>query len=425
MKFMTVSRPNPCATPPRRLRLAHCTLLNPNVHITRSPESGPDLACAYLARLFITDTAIITLAVEITLFARFGFADPVLLSILSGERYADMLLLVILSWLISLVGFRTHDLQVVSVGASEYKQVVNAITAVFGLVAIFFLVAQFDPARWFYIVATPLGMVSLLVSRWTWRKWLIAQRKFGHYLSRVIVVASQPEHEGDFLRDLAWKLEGKPIELIRAISLADVAGPQFHFRPVDGLPLLHIEIPQFIGGKHLLRRGSDVALSGIAPILLSPLFLIFASLIRANSEENTFSTQEWVGRNGEWFQIRNFRSVVMNAPELPARYSQLWNVFVGDMSPVGPFRRNRRRWSTSKTTSTAVSQASLARRLVCGSSTAARRSVGRIVLGATPPREELIRHRRSGNPWANCSRRHPSRQCILMSGNWSRKARRP
>ena len=425
MNFMTVSRPNPCATPPRRLRLAHCTLLSPNVHTTRSPVSGLDLACAYLARLLITDTAIITLAVEITLFARFGLADPVLLSSLSGERYADMLLLVILSWLTSLVGLRTHDLHVVSVGASEYKQVVNAITAVFGLVAIFFLVAQFDPARWFFIVATPLGMVNLLASRWTWRKWLIAQRKFGHYLSRVIVVASQPEHESDFLRDLAWKLEGKPIELIRAINLADVAGPQFHFRPVDGLPLLHIEIPQFIGGKHLLKRGSDVALSGVALTLLSPLFLIIASLIRANSEGNTFSTQEWVGRNGEWFQIRNFRSVVMNAPELPARHSQLWNVFVGDISPVGPFRRNLRRWSTSKTTSTAVSPSSLARRLVCGSSTAARRSVGRIVLGATPPREELVRHRRSGNPWANCSRRHPSRQCVLMSGNWSRKARRP
>lgn len=369
MNFTTVSRPNPRATVPRRLRFAHCALLNPNVHTTRSPVSGLALV-AYLARLLITDAAIITLAVIITLSARFGLADAVLLSILSGERCADMLLLVILSWLISSAGFRTRDLHVVGVGASEYKQVVNASTTVLGLVAIFFLLTQFDPARWFFIVAMPLGMVGLLASRWTWRKWLIAQRKFRYSLSRVIVVASQPEHESDFLRDPAWKLEGKTIELIHATSLADVAGPRFHFRPVDGLTLLHVEILRFIGGKHLLKRGFDVALSGIALIVLSPLFLILASLIRANSDGNTFSIQEWAGRNGESFQIRKFRSAVMNTPELLARHSQLWNVFVGYMSPVGPFRRNLWGWSASKTTSTAVSPLSPARRLLSGSSTA-------------------------------------------------------
>jgi exopolysaccharide biosynthesis polyprenyl glycosylphosphotransferase len=139
---------------------------------------------------------------------------------------------------------------------------------------------------------------------------------------------------------------------------------------VDGLPLLHVEIPQFEGGKHLLKRGFDVVVSGIALIVLSPLFLVLATLIRADSDGKAFFSQERVGRNGETFRILKFRSMVTNAPELLAdlmeqnegsgvlfkikhdprvtrlgrilrKYSldelpQLWNVFTGDMSLVGP-----------------------------------------------------------------------------------------
>jgi exopolysaccharide biosynthesis polyprenyl glycosylphosphotransferase len=436
MNDITVPQADPRAIGGQRQRLLHRASLTHESHATRLPVSGLAWARAYCARLRVTDTAIIALAVVLTFFARFGFADPVSLGTPSGARYAYVSLLVILSWSISLAAFRTRDLRVVGVGASEYKRVVNASSTVFGLVAILFLVAGIGTARWFFIVAFPLGMFGLLLSRWIWRKWLIAQRKFGHYLSRVIVVgrradvekvvrqidrssgaayavvgavldehdsesdsgtlrnikvmrdlghvaeyatmmgtdgvvvAGQPEAGSDFIHDLAWELEGKTVELILATSLANVAGPRIHFRPVDGLPLLHVEIPQFEGGKHLLKRALDVAVSGVALILLSPLFLVLAVVIKADSNGKAFFSQERVGRGGQTFRILKFRSMVASAPEQLAdlmsknegsgllfkmkndprvtrigktlrKYSldefpQLWNVLVGDMSLVGP-----------------------------------------------------------------------------------------
>ncbi len=436
MNDITVPRADHPALGAPRLRFIHRNRAVQAPVATARPESGLAWARAYCARLRVTDTAIITLAVVITYFARFGFADPVTLGTASGARYAYMSLLVVLTWSISLAAFRTRELRLIGVGAGEYKRVVNASTTVFGLVAIVFLVAQVGTARWFFMVAAPLGLLGLLASRWTWRRWLIGQRKFGHYLSRVVVVgrradvenvvrqidknsgaaytvvgavldgddsesdsgtlrnlsvlrgldhvaahattlgadgvvvAGQPANGSDFIHDLAWELEGKTVELILATSLANVAGPRIHFRPVDGLPLLHVEIPQFEGGKHLLKRGFDVVVSGIALIVLSPLFLVLATLVRADSEGKAFFSQERVGRNGETFRILKFRSMVTNAPELLAelveqnegsgvlfklkhdprvtrlgrilrKYSldelpQLWNVFVGDMSLVGP-----------------------------------------------------------------------------------------
>ncbi|MDQ1553090.1 MAG: hypothetical protein QOK46_168, partial [Microbacteriaceae bacterium] len=185
-----------------------------------------------------------------------------------------------------------------------------------------------------------------------------------------VVVAGQPKDGSDFIHDLAWDLEGRTMELILATSLANVAGPRVHFRPVDGLPLLHVEIPQFEGGKHALKRVLDIVASGLALVALAPLFLVLAILIRLDSPGPALFSQERVGRGGNTFRILKFRSMVSNAPTLQAglaalnegggllfkmrndprvtrlgrvlrKYSldelpQFWNVFVGDMSLVGP-----------------------------------------------------------------------------------------
>ena len=103
----------------------------------------------------------------------------------------------------------------------------------------------------------------------------------------------------------------------------------------------------------------DIVFSGIGLILLSPMFLIFYVLIRLESRGGGFYSQERIGRNGKPFRLYKFRSMRKDADkaglitvggrdpritrmgyfirkykldELP----QLWNVFIGDMSLVGP-----------------------------------------------------------------------------------------
>ena len=185
-----------------------------------------------------------------------------------------------------------------------------------------------------------------------------------------VILAGQTSDDRGFIRELSWQLEGAATDLVLAAGLTDVAGPRIHFRPVEGLPLIHVEIPQFDGAKHVLKRALDVVLSGIALVVLSPLFLVLAALVRMDSRGGAFFSQQRVGRNGDTFTMHKFRSMVASSESdlsqlvaanegagllfkmksdprvtrigrILRKYSldelpQLWNVFVGDMSLVGP-----------------------------------------------------------------------------------------
>ncbi len=108
-----------------------------------------------------------------------------------------------------------------------------------------------------------------------------------------------------------------------------------------------------------MKRLFDIFLSGFGLILLSPLFLIVAIWIKLDSRGPIFYRQVRVGRNNTEFKIFKFRSMRIGSDkgslvtiggrdpritrsgyfirkfkidELP----QLINVFIGDMSLVGP-----------------------------------------------------------------------------------------
>lgn len=108
-----------------------------------------------------------------------------------------------------------------------------------------------------------------------------------------------------------------------------------------------------------MKRLFDIVASGIGLIILSPLFLIIAIWIKLDSAGPVFYRQVRVGRNNKDFRIFKFRSMRVGSDkgsqitvgghdsritrsgyfirkfkldELP----QLINVFIGDMSLVGP-----------------------------------------------------------------------------------------
>lgn len=108
-----------------------------------------------------------------------------------------------------------------------------------------------------------------------------------------------------------------------------------------------------------MKRLFDIVASGLGLIVLSPLFLILAIWIKLDSKGPVFYRQVRVGKDNKDFRIFKFRSMRVGAdkgslvtigghdPRITRsgyfirkfkldEFPQLINVFVGDMSLVGP-----------------------------------------------------------------------------------------
>lgn len=130
---------------------------------------------------------------------------------------------------------------------------------------------------------------------------------------------------------------------------------------LNGLPLISVKDVALRGWNLAIKRAMDIIGSGIALVLLSPLMLLIAALIKLTSPDGpVFLIQERVGLDGRPFPMIKFRTMRPDAeketgavwakPNDPRRtrlgailrrYSldelpQLINVLVGDMSLVGP-----------------------------------------------------------------------------------------
>lgn len=126
----------------------------------------------------------------------FGFDSATVSSTLDNINdlaigYTAVSVALIVAWMIMLHLFGTRDYRVIGGGPAEYRQVASSAVYLFGLVAIVAYLFKIDIARGYILIALPLGIVVLVVSRWIWRRWLGAQREQGLYCVRVLVVGSE------------------------------------------------------------------------------------------------------------------------------------------------------------------------------------------------------------------------------------------
>ncbi|WP_194944445.1 sugar transferase [Aeromicrobium yanjiei] len=186
------------------------------------------------------------------------------------------------------------------------------------------------------------------------------------------VIVTDTEHLGHHgLRDLTWQLEGVDVDLMVSPNVVDFAGSRIHVRAVAGMPLIHLEEPQYAEAGAWPKASFDRGFSLVLLLLASPLLLVAATAVKATSKGPVFYRHRRIGLNGAEFFMLKFRSMRVGAdtelsllmaaqggattplfkvkddPRITRvgkflrRYSidelpQLINVLRGDMSLVGP-----------------------------------------------------------------------------------------
>jgi exopolysaccharide biosynthesis polyprenyl glycosylphosphotransferase len=138
--------------------------------------------------------------------------------------------------------------------------------------------------------------------------------------SHVVAVAATDRLNGDGLRRLSWELEALDLDMLVAPGVVDVAGPRLHMSPVAGLPLIHVEKPQYHGAKRFQKRLFDIGFSSLVLLLGSPLLLGIALAIKLTSKGPVFYRQERIGLDGEPFQVIKFRTMVEGADSMAHQF---------------------------------------------------------------------------------------------------------
>ena len=186
-----------------------------------------------------------------------------------------------------------------------------------------------------------------------------------------ILVIALPANAFDKTTEIVEKLRMKPVKIwivpnAHRLSLfqCDVIGQ------VCDVPLLDIRAPAISDNQRLVKRLFDLIVSSVVIIFALPIMILIAILIKLEDPGPIFFRQKRVGENTQPFEMIKFRTMVQNAEALRAvveqtdqdgnvmhkqrgdprvtrigrflrRYSidelpQIFNVFLGNMSLVGP-----------------------------------------------------------------------------------------
>ncbi|WP_162799403.1 sugar transferase [Nocardioides sp. 616] len=385
------------------------------------------------AAVLITDLLLIVGALALAAQVRdrinlFGDAD------ITSEVVGWLMPAMTVVWISGTALLGGYEPEIFDTGMDEFKIVFRGGVLWAATVGIGCYLFQYDLSRGFFVLAFVLGTAALILGRLTFRRGTYAARRRGHLMHKVLIAGSRshadelalnlqrerrlgyqvtgvvtPAYDvaektrsgisvlgdtnelariaiesgadvvfiaggafstGVQLKELVWALEHHQIQLVVAPSLTDVSGERVRFRPVDGLPLIHVDGTRAHYATRWSKRTFDVVSSLILIVLLSPLLAFAAARIKFHDGGPVLFSQTRIGKDGVPFQCLKFRTMVPDAeslvenlqaqqgtnalmfkmkddPRITApgmwlrRYSvdevpQLFNVLRGNMSLVGP-----------------------------------------------------------------------------------------
>lgn len=180
----------------------------------------------------------------------------------------------------------------------------------------------------------------------------------GNRIDLAFIVLRPTDHPQLF--EVISECEGVNIEFMMVPDVLEILTAQVKVRELEGIPFLKIKGVSITIWGRISKRILDVVISVVLLLLLSPVWLLIALVIKLDSRGPLFFKQERVGLDGIRFEMLKFRSMRTDAEvktgpvwtkegdarrtevgkllrktsldELP----QLVNVLKGNMSLVGP-----------------------------------------------------------------------------------------
>lgn len=184
------------------------------------------------------------------------------------------------------------------------------------------------------------------------------------------VIFIVPRAQLSRIENYLYVCETQGVPATVAVDLFDLKISRLRQTELDGIPFITFETTSTKEWQLFLKRVIDIVASGAAMLILSPLFIVVALAIRLTSKGPVFYIQKRVGLNGRKFVLYKFRSMyegahqklselsglnemkgpvfkIKNDPRITPvgrflrkfsidEFPQLFNVFAGHMSLVGP-----------------------------------------------------------------------------------------
>lgn len=196
-----------------------------------------------------------------------------------------------------------------------------------------------------------VGLARL--GKWNELRRIIEQ----HAVEEVIVAVDSGEH--DHISRIMNELEGTGVRVKIIPDMYDILSGSVKMTSIFGTPLIEVNPEIMPAWQFSMKRAVDISLSALALLVLVPVFILFAILVKLSSSGPIFFSQERIGIFGRPFLIYKFRTMYSdaerNGPQLSSstdpritpigrwlrrtrmdELPQFWNVLKGDMSLVGP-----------------------------------------------------------------------------------------